>query len=87
MGQSAFEIGRNIVPLQPAVKCGLRLFKQMNGFRKNRPQRSRKCQSLSRGIEGCGERNRDLLLVKLELDARRSKPAVPFSPEMVKDQG
>ena len=59
----------------------------MNGFRKTRLQRSRKSQSLGRGVEGCGERNRDLLPVKLELDARRSKPAVPFSPEMVKDQG
>jgi len=54
VGQSAFEIGRNIVPLQPAVKCGLRLFKQTNGFRKTRLQRSHKSQSLGRGIEGCG---------------------------------
>jgi hypothetical protein len=42
VGQFAFEIGRDIVLLQPAVKCGLRLFQQMNGFRKTRLQRCRK---------------------------------------------
>ena len=51
--QFAFEIGRNIVPLQPAVKCRLRLFQQMNGFRKTRFQRSCKGQSLGRRIKGC----------------------------------
>jgi hypothetical protein len=42
VGQFAFEIGCNIVLLQPAVKCGLRLFKEMNGFWKVRLERSRK---------------------------------------------
>ena len=84
IGEPVGKLSGKVMPLEPAVERGLRLFKQADAFRKTGLAGGHQHQPLGSRVEGGGNGNCDPLPVKLETGAGRLP--VPGLLEMIENE-